>query len=126
MDAMERAMEAARKAVEGSYDGVCSVTAQRKVTDGKTKLTGLEDTVVLEGQPCHIVFKTVECAAQSDSAAAVRQVAELLISPDVSIEPGSKITVTQEGVTADYARSGIPAVYATHQEVMLEAFRGWA
>ena len=38
----------------------------------------------------------------------------------------SKITVTQNGVTGDYARSGVPAVYVSHQEVTLELFKEYA
>ena len=39
---------------------------------------------------------------------------------------GSKITVTQNGVTTDYASSGKPAVYETHQEVILELKEKWS
>jgi len=44
----------------------------------------------------------------------------------VDIPEGSKITVTQNGVTHDYERSGKPAVYSCHQEVPLELFKEWA
>ena len=50
----------------------------------------------------------------------------LLIDPSVDIPEGSKITVTQKGVTRDYERSGTPAVYSVHQEVPLELWEGWA
>lgn len=127
MDAVEKARQAARRAIEQyHYDGVCTVTEHKKVKDDKTKLTGFEDAVVLEDQPCHLVFKTITSAAQSESAAAIKQTTKLLLSPDVVIRAGSKITVTQEGVTADYTCSGVPAVYATHQEIILELFGGWA
>ena len=127
MTAVEKARKAARKAIEKyHYDGTCTVTEHQKVTDESTKITSFQDVVVLENQPCHLVFKTVTSAAQSESAAAVEQTTELLISPDVTIRPGSKITVTQEGVTTDYTYSGVPAVYATHQQIILELFGEWA
>ena len=50
----------------------------------------------------------------------------LYIDPSVDIPEGSKITVTQNGVTRDYERSGRPAVYSCHQEIPLELFKGWA
>ena len=39
---------------------------------------------------------------------------------------GSKIVVTQEGRTAAYARSGEPAVYSSHQEIVLVPFEEYA
>ena len=126
MTAIQKARQAAKKVIESMhYDGICSVTEREKVIDDNTKITGYQDVVVLENQPCHLVFKTVNSAAQTESAAAVEQTTELLISPDIIIRPGSKITVTQEGVTTDYTYSGVPAVYATHQQIVLELFREW-
>ena len=50
----------------------------------------------------------------------------LYIDPSVDIPEGSKITVTQNGMTRDYERSGKSAVYSCHQEVPLELFKEWA
>lgn len=127
MTAIEKARQSARKVIEKNhYDGLCTVTEHKKAVDGITKISGYQDLVTLENQPCHLIFKTVDSAEQSESAAAVKQTTKLLISPDITIKPGSKITVTQEGVTTDYTYSGIPAVYATHQEIVLELFREWS
>lgn len=127
MTAIEKARQATRKVIEQChYDGVCTVMERKKVRDDKTRLTAYENVVVLEDQPCHLVFRTISSAVQSESAVAVRQITKLLLSPDVTIKPGSKITVTQGGITTDYTRSGLPAVYATHQEIILDLFRGWA
>ena len=54
------------------------------------------------------------------------QTTTLFISPDVVIEPGSKIVVTQNGKTVAYKQSGEPALYNTHQEIILELFERWA
>lgn len=123
VSAVEAAVEAARKAQELLYDGVCTVTEYRKVKDEKTKLSGMEDVIVLEGQPCRISFSKVSQAIQTESAENTTQSIKLFISPDVIIQPGSKITATQNGVTTVYKSSGVPAVYATHQEIMLELFQ---
>lgn len=127
MTAVEKAGQAAKKIIENNhYDGICTVTEHKKATDKKTKITEFHDVVVLENQPCHLAFKKITIAAQSESAAKTEQTTELFISPDITIRPGSKITVTQGGVTADYTCSGVPAVYATHQQIMLELFREWS
>lgn len=119
------AARAARRAIEGTYEGVVTVTEHQKVTDEKTKLINYHDVTVIENQPCHLSFETLKSAVQSESAAAVTQTIKLFVSPDVVIKPGSKITVTQAGITTDYTCSGIPAVYETHQEIILELFKRW-
>lgn len=119
------AARAARRAIEDTYEGVVTVTEHQKVTDEKTKLTNYHDVTVIENQPCHLSFETLKSAVQSESAAAVTQTIKLFVSPDVVIKSGSKITVTQAGITTDYTCSGIPAVYETHQEIILELFERW-
>ena len=126
VDQMKAAQKAARNAIESMYFGVVTVTERQKVKDEKTKLTKTEDVVVLENQPCRLSFEKLQAAAQSDAAAAVAQGVKLFVSPDVSIKAGSKLTVTQNGVTADYTRSGASAIYPTHQEIMLELFKKYA
>jgi len=126
VNATQAAQKAARKAIEATYFGSLSVTEQRKVRDEKSKLTKTELVVVLENQPCKLSFETVKATAASDTAAAVTQITKLFVSPEISIKPGSKITVTQDGMTTDYTHSGVPAIYPTHQEILLELFERWA
>lgn len=126
VSAIRAAQEAAREAIEATYFGMMTVTEMQKVKDEKSKLTNKEPVVVLEDKPCKLSFETLKAAVQTDTAAAITQVIKLFVSPDVTIRAGSKITVTQDGVTTDYTASGIPAVYATHQEIMLELFERWA
>lgn len=123
--AVEAARQAARKAIETTYDGVLTVTEHQKVKDEVTKVTDYKDAVVLTDQPCRLSFERLQTAIQSDSSASVAQTVKLFISPDIVIKAGSKITVTQAGVTTDYACSGIPAVYLTHQEIILDLFKSW-
>ncbi len=126
VNAVQAAQKAAREAIESTYFGTLTVTEMRKVKDEKSKLTKTEPVVVLENQPCKLSFETLKSTVQTDSAASVTQVTKLFVSPDVSIKAGSKITVTQGGVTTDYTCSGVPAVYPTHQEIILELFERWA
>lgn len=123
---MDAAYKAARKAMEDTYSGVLTVTERRKVRNEQTKLTSVEDVVVLLNQPCKLSFESVAPVQQSETAAAVSQTVKLFLAPDVMISPGSKLTITQNGVTGDYTRSGVAAVYPTHQEIMLELFERWS
>ncbi len=124
--AIRAAQGAARKAIEATYFGTLTVTEMKKGMDAKTKLTKAEPVVTLENQPCKLSFETLKSAVQTDSAANIAQVTKLFVSPDVSIRAGSKITVAQDGVAADYTCSGVPAVYPTHQEIVLELFEDYA
>lgn len=120
------ARKAARKAIESTYEGVCSIVEYKAVTDGETKITRHEEITVLEEQPCKLSFEKLNAVVQTDTAAAISQGTKLFISPEITINSGSKIVVVQNGVTGEYSASGIPAVYASHQEIMLERFKGWA
>ena len=119
-------MVKARNAVESLYDGICTVTEHQKVVKAN-KSTTFSDVVVLTDAPCRISYSTItDINAKDDESSAVKQVTKLFISPDVTIKTGSKISVTQHGVTTDYKSSGQPAIYQTHQEIILELFKGWS
>lgn len=119
-------MNMVRKVIESTYHGTLTVTEMQKVKDERSKLTMSAPIVVLENQPCKLSFETLKSATQSASAASIMQVTKLFVSPDISIKPGSKITVSQDDVTTDYTSSGVPAVYPTHQEIILELFKEFA
>lgn len=114
-----------RKAVESLYTGRCTVSEYKPVMDNVSKITKNKEVVVLKDIPCRVSFKNVT-AADLSYGNTVTQVIKLFVSPDVSIRDGSKIRVTQNGVTADYSKSGKPAVYPSHKEIILELFKGWA
>lgn len=126
VNAIQAAQKAARKAIEATYFGTLTVTELQKVKDERSKLTKDVEVVVLEKQPCRLSFEKLQTVAQSESAAMITQRVTLFVSPDVSIKAGSKLTVIQDNVTTDYTRSGVPAVYPTHQEITLELFREYA
>ena len=122
---IQAAQKAARKAIEATYFGTLTVTEMQKVKDERSKLTKDVEVVVLEKHPCRLSFETLKAAVQSNSAATITQVTKLFVSPDISIRAGSKITVSQDNVTTDYTCSGVPAIYPTHQEIILELFERW-
>jgi len=115
-----------RKAIESLYTGICTITEYQEVRDETTKKTKHEPVDVLINQPCKLSFSKIANAHQGEIASAVTQTVKLFIAPEIVIKPGSKITVTQNGVTTEYQSSGEPARYSSHQEVMLELFKGWA
>lgn len=125
VNAVKAAQVAARKAQESLYFGKATVYEYKKIID-ENHLAKFQEIVVLEEQLCKLSFESKKQSVQSESTNNITQVIKLFLSPDVTINPGSKITVTQDGVTRDFTNSGVSAVYPTHQEIMLELFEGWS
>jgi len=124
--AMEAARKAARRAQEVTYEGLCTITEYRDVTDEKTRLSSEQEVVVIVDQPCRLSFEKLAATVQTEMAAAKAQRIKLFLAPEITVNSGSKIVVTQNGRTGEYSASGEPAIYFTHQEITLELFRGWA
>lgn len=119
-------MVKARKALESLYDGACTIIEHKKVQK-ENKSTGFEDVVVLENQPCRLSFQSINTTVPTENGASkVTQIVKMFISPEIEVKPGSKLIVTQNNVTTEYKNSGEPAIYSTHQEIILELFKGWS
>lgn len=118
--------EGYKKAVQSLWDGRAAITVREGVLDERTGRTEPVERVTASDLPCRISFSTVKSTEPDGEAARVVQTVTLYIDPSVDIPEGSKITVTQNRVTADYGRSGKAAVYTCHQEVPLELWEGWA
>lgn len=116
----------ARKAIESLYDGNCTITEHQKVKK-ENKSTGFQDVVILKDVPCRLSFKNITNTNQTGTnASAVVQTTKVFLAPEIQVKPGSKLTITQNNVTTEYKSSGEPAFYSTHQEIVLELFKGWA
>lgn len=121
------AQKAARKAIESTYTGFCTIVERCDVRDEKTKITRKNEEVpIIENQPCKLSFEKLNAVVQTETAAVMVQGTKLFIAPEIKIKPGSKISVEQNGTTAEYSASGEPAVYFSHSEYMLELFKWWA
>ena len=122
---LQSAYVEARKAIESLYDCTCDILEYQEV-EKKNKSIGFEETIVIENQPCRISFETLSAVISTEEKATERVISsKLFISPDITIKEGSKITVTKKDVKTDYKSSGVPAIYETHQEIMLEPFERW-
>ena len=127
MVGLQNAQNNARRAQEALYyTSVCDIISYQDVTDPTTMRTTQAEVAVAKQLPCRLSFESSRAASQTETAAAVAQGVKLFLAPDIAVPAGSKIVVTQNGRTTVYAASGEAAVYPTHQEIMLELFRGWA
>lgn len=124
MTTLEKMRNAHRKAIELLYEGACTITIYESYIK-PNKATGHRETIVLENEPCRLSYSSALAAEKTETGTSKRQMIKLFLAPEVDVRPGSRITVTQNGVTENYCRSGQPAVYATHQEVELDLWKGW-
>lgn len=115
-----------KKTIQSLWRGRATVTVLDGVLNPANGRTEPQEKVVVADAPCRISYQTVKSTEPQDEAAQVAQSVTLYIDPSVDIAEGSQITVTQNGVTRNYERSGKPAVYSCHQEIPLELFKGWA
>ena len=115
-----------KTAIEKLYIGRCDVSELQSNTDPVTKITNTVTVQVLVNQPCRLSFKTITKVMEGETAARLAQEVKLFVSPNIAVKPGSMITVTQNGLTRDYKNSGEPALYSSHQEIVLELFKGWS
>lgn len=118
-------VNAVRKAIESLYKDMCSICELEKVKNPITHVSEKKEVEVYKDVKCRISFSSVSSARKGDTAT-ITQVAKLFISPEIEIKPGSKIVVTHEGVTTAYQRSGVPAIYSNHQEIVLDLFKEYA
>lgn len=116
----------AKKAIESLYEHTCTVIEYVKVKDPITKLTGMKEIPTLENQPCKLSFSSAKSTQQTESANEVSQVIKLFIEPNIDIKEGSKLIINHNGKVSQYKNSGVPSVFPTHQEIVLELFKGWS
>ena len=125
-DAVRQAQRMHRKAIEATYDGTCRIYGMQSVKDPVTKVTRQEEVLVQDGIACHLSYSSTVPAAGSDTVTGVAQTIKLFLAPELVVPPGSRIEVTQQGRTESYAQSGKAAVYPSHQEILLDLWKGYA
>lgn len=104
--------------------GKCTIYEYKDVTDPLTYRTTQKLVPVLTDEPCRLSYNREQSTNIANGAAVVSQSITLFIRSDLTINAGSVIEITQNGVTEKYKGSGKPAVYSNHQEIMLELYEG--
>lgn len=110
---------------EKLWKGKCTISVKEKYQNSVNKRTELRDKIIYEDRPCKLSYQRKVISKDAEGASIVFQEIRLFASKDMDIPAGSKIIVTQNGKTAEYNKSGQPAIYTHHQEIQLE-FKEWA
>lgn len=107
----------ARPNIERMYRGTLTVHEWSVVTDPVTHVSYETEVVTVVDQPCMLSNTSTAPTTSAEGVPSVTKITKIFVAPDISIKEGSKLVVTQDGVTNTYERSGVPSVYPTHQEV---------
>ena len=99
---------------------------QEYTVNGKTGRDEAKEVLKLEKQPCRLSFESIQSTGDANGAPIIQQAVKMLSDSAQNIPAGGKIDVKQNGVTNAYARSGEPAIYKYHQEIMLIPFEDYA
>lgn len=112
-------------AIKSLWKGLCTVSVKQNATDPATGRVVQTPVDTIVNEPCRISFDTVSVPENADGAAKALQTITLFIASSAEIPAGSKITVTQSGVTEIYEQSGAAAVYTRHKEIPLKLVERW-
>lgn len=107
----------ARPNIERMYRGKLTIHEWKLVTDPITHVSSEEELIVVEEQPCLLSNTSTAPTTSADGIPSVIKTTKIFVAPDIPIREGSKLVVTQDGITNTYERSAVPSVYPTHQEV---------
>lgn len=123
-----------RKALESLYIGNFDVIVRTTETDPETKQERIIETSLLTDEPCRLSDVTLQVTGSGEAPDLIQK-KKLFCASDretpegretLEIPAGSKIIVTQNGVTTAFKRSSEPTVHECHQEIMLDIFKNWA
>lgn len=107
----------ARPLIERLYRGTLTIHEWSLITDPVTHISSEVETITVADQPCMLSHTSTAPTTSAEGIPSVVKSTKIFVAPDVIIKEGSKLVVTQDGVTNTYERSGVPSVYPTHQEV---------
>ncbi len=117
--------EMVKSILESMYQDTCDVIEHHKVRKPDGAMA-FEDVTVHSSIPCRLSFKSPSTTNNTESASAMYQQIEVFLAPDVEIKAGSKLVITHLGKASEYKNTGEPSVYKTHQEILLDIFKGWS
>lgn len=107
------------------WTGRATIFEYEDVIDPETHQTSQREVIVLEDEPCRISFTSEHITDPNAGVAKTTQFITLFIRPDLTIDAGSVIEVTQNGRTTRYKRSSKPSVYRNHQEIELTLYEDY-
>lgn len=117
-------VDAQRQALEKyMWKGRATVKVWEEYEDPVTFITKHGEVTKYLDIPCKLSHKTFTSTSSTGTGAIITKEIKLSLGNECEIPAGSKIIVTQNGITEEYTRSGQPAMFRVHQEIPLELFK---
>lgn len=107
------------------YRGVCDIETFPTQKDPVTRKTKKVAVKVYENLPCLLSHESKN-TSDSRELPSAEQTIMLFIDPEIDVPAGSKVTVTQDDRTVEFAHSGRSNRFPGHQEIELEKWETWA
>lgn len=117
---MDKAIVMARKAIEGTYNGLCAISNYENIKNPKTFETELKEVEYYTDVKCKLSQVNLTTIKQTESIGNIVYDAKLFLAPEINIKSGSKIQIKQNGMGYVFEYAGEPFKYMTHQEIMLK------
>lgn len=117
------ALEKARAHIERMYRGTLTIYGWELIEDPDTHISREQEVLKLEDQPCLLSHTSTSPATTAEGVPSVVKSTKIFVAPEINIPEGSRLVVTQDGVTNTYERSGAPAFYPTHQEITVNVMK---
>lgn len=117
----ERYLKARRKALERFYCGQMTVYADIEHTDPITHHTSFRPEPVLIDIPCRLSKQTAG-ATRDENGPVAEETINVILAPEYKIPPGSVIEIKQHLKSGRYQQSGVPRIYADHQQIDLVVY----
>lgn len=112
-------------AIESTYIGVCEVVYYENF-QRNNGTTGFSEVTAFKNIPCRLSFESIKNTNEDMNVNIRSSSVKLFLSPDIVVKTGAKIIVNQNNREFVYKSSGEPAVYETHQELILKLFDKWS
>ena len=119
-------MNARERAIKSLWTGHCTIFVRENAIepDPATGITLQTEIAAVEDELCRVSFGSSSALGDQRGAPPLTQTITLFI--DCDVPPGSKVVVTQNGVTTTFGASGVPKVFTYHREITMEHWKGWA
>lgn len=116
-----------KKLIEQTFIHTCDIYEFAPQFDEKTKRTITKEILKYENISCKLSQSVSETGldktVSQDEYNKISRHIKLFIGTDIDIKAGSKIIVNYNNVVEIFKNASVPAVYQTHQEIVLESFK---
>lgn len=111
--------------LEKLFNDTCTVTVLEQSENEETGRVENMETIIFSNIPCHFISYGNYNYVENEDVPSVSMKGMLLIDKNIQVPYGSKIIITQNGDTNEFAYAGMQSVYSCHREIPVASFERW-